>query len=145
VEVMAERLFKHLEPMMERYVEARLTGLGKPESHEIALDVHRPVKMSKLRLGVVGLLPIQDQEVMKRFADYPFVDFTFYDKERGQKGFKAWSQNLDNIFILTAKVDHGYETQLENFTRVPGRGTTAMIRSIEVWLASSGRSVPVSR
>lgn len=145
VEVMAERLFARLEPMLERYVDARMKGVHPAEAHEIALDVHREVKVAKLRLGVVGLLPIQEQEVIKSFAQYPFVELNFYDKDRGQKGFKSWSANLDHVFLLTSKVEHGYEQHLERFTRVSGRGTTAMIRSIEVWLASSGRPVSVSR
>lgn len=140
VGAMAERLFSMLEPMLERYVEARVSGASKEESRIAAIDVHRPTKEPKLRIGVLGLIPIQEQEVIKKFGAYPFIELNFYDKERGQKGFKPWSQNLDMVFILTAKVHHGYESQLQRFTRVSGRGTTAMIRAIEIWLMVNHKS-----
>jgi len=144
VGLMADKLFKHLEPMMERYIEVRLNGHSKPDAVEAAQDVHRTVKQGKIRVGVVGLLGIQEQEVVKHFEFLPFVNFTFYDKDKGKRGYRDWGQNLDHIFLLSAKVDHGYETILDNFSRVQGRGTTAMIRTIEAWLANEGRGVKIT-
>lgn len=138
IDVIAERLFVRMQPMFESYLASRLGGEVPEDATETAVKVHE-AKPDKIRLGVVGLIPIQEQEVIKHFSNFTFVEFTFYDKDRGQKGFKSWAHNLDNVFILTAKVPHGYERLLpDNFSRVSGRGTTAMIRDIEIWLAAHG-------
>lgn len=135
IEVIAEKLFEHLKPMMESYIDARLAGTHEREATVIAKDVHKP-QAKKLRVGVVGLLPIQEQEVASRF---PFLDMTFYDKDKSMRGIKAWASNLDAVFGLVAKMSHNHGMEgWEHFHQVPGRGTSSVIHSIEIWLISNG-------
>jgi hypothetical protein len=136
IDVMAERLYQRLMPMFDEYLSHRLNGAPPTDALHAGIAVHKTEKVHKIKIGVVGLIPIQEQEVLKKFSEFPFLELHFFDKDRGTKGFRVWAHGLDTVFLLTSKINHGYESMLSHYTRVPGRGTSSMIRSIEVWLAS---------
>lgn len=133
IDSVAEGLFLSIQPMLEKYLESRLSGAAEGVAIKEAI---KPVLATPraLRIGIIGLLPIQYQEIIKGF---PNLDIEYAEGNARKKDVIPQMKNCDMIFGLIGKMNHGAEHWLprEKFTIVTG-GTTSMRRNIEMWLAT---------
>ena len=134
IDAITDRILESLIPSMESYIGARLGGSSPEEAEAVARE--RPSPQAKpLRVGVIGLIPIQANELKDTF---PFLEFVFDEGSGGGKQVKAKMGNCDAVFGLVHKSSHGPEKWFnrEIWHPVGGRGLTSVKRSIQVWLAA---------
>lgn len=144
VDHLAKEIFINLQPMLDSYIDARLNGQPRQQAQSEAVVAHHRHRLNrtprKLRVGVIGLIPIQQHELVKTF---PELDMIFV--EDGNKGseIKTKLHNCDAIFGLTAKMAHSGEgvirsmaTVCDKYHRVDGRGTSSVKRDIQLWVNS---------
>lgn len=134
----AAEVAKHLSPHLETYVAGVFLRIseGMPIQHAVEeAKLTKIPKVVKRRIGVVGLLPIQSNEIE---AKHPEIKFTFC--ETGPKGVRDAVANCEVVFCMTNKINHQTDhllmkTMGDKYRRVAG-GPSAVDRAITIWLAS---------
>lgn len=134
--MLAELLFEHLKPLLDGHLAHRSLN---SYSGEVVVSHHREsptARQHKVKVGVIGLLPIQTESLKTQF---PQLDFKFVEKGGNSDEVRGLT-NMDAIFGLTQKMNHNAEYVLkktpawDRYHRVAGKGTTAVKRSIISWL-----------
>lgn len=100
-------------------------------------------KVHRLKVGLVGLLPIQAESFKDQFRDIDFYQADGDDKKRKQ--IVAMMENKDLVLSLTSKMNHGLDDALrdafvkqdrkDSYKRCHG-GPTEMARALRMWLAT---------
>lgn len=128
--LLAAEVFDHLKPMLDVYIRQQVP----PRVQADAAVVHH--RDHKIKIGVIGLLPIQESELR---TEFPHVQFKFVDAGENSEAVRGLA-NSDAIFGLTQKMSHNAEYVLkklpvwERYHRVGGKGTTSMKRAIQGYL-----------
>lgn len=129
--LLAAEVFEHLKPMLDTYIRQQVPATRIPT--DAAVVHHRD---HKIKIGVIGLLPIQESELK---AEFPHIQFKFVEKGENSDGVRGLV-NSDAIFGLTQKMSHNAEYVLkrtsawEKYHRVGGKGTTSVKRAIQGFL-----------
>lgn len=132
--LLAKQLFDHLRPMIDDYVASAVFSTANRNKQVDAVQMTHRERRAKI--GVIGLLPIQ-QEAIK--ANFPLFDFEFVEKGSNSDDIRGKMANATAVFGLTQKMAHNAEYVLkkmpvwEHYHRVGGKGTSAVKRSIEIW------------
>lgn len=138
----AAELFVHLRPMMDAYIDARMRPNDSPRNVTIA--AHREaVRERKPKVGIIGMLPIQANDIQGR---YPQFDFVFVENASRSADIKGKMTHADVIFGMTGKMGHAGETTLKampeawaNYRRVSG-GPSAVRRSLDMWITERSQA-----
>jgi hypothetical protein len=136
-ELMAKEVFEHLKPMLDEYIQLAMGHTDKSPSDAV-VSHHRGTTPRKTKVGVIGMLPIQGNELEMQF---PQFEFKFVEDGKKTDEVKAIS-TCDAIFGMTQKMSHNAETVLkrtpgwERYHRVAGRGATSIKRAIQGWMTS---------
>lgn len=137
--LLVNRLFDRMKPMLTEMLTNKSAIEVPTCSSDAVTSRHRENRPKRLRAGVIGLLPIQAQEVI---GTYPDIEFVFIEDGGRTSDIKAKLRNVDVVFGLTSKMPHSAETTIKSmpiwdkYVRVPGKGTTSVKRSIELWINS---------
>lgn len=138
-EMLADQVFDYLKPMMDEYLN-RTLGANTNAPADAVVSHHKTAHqhVRKIRVGVIGLLPIQGNDLAEQF---PQFDFKFVEGGGNTEAVKG-IVNSDAIFGLTTKMDHRVENVLkktpgwEKYHRVAGRGPSSVKRAIQGWMAT---------
>lgn len=143
LEAAARQIFEYLKPMLDDYISSSLgvqRNIKVAPAPEAAVAGHHREKLPKrLRVGIIGLLPIQANDLIQTF---PNISFTILDDASRIKEIKSKMSNMDCIFGLTSKMSRNAEDMIKSmrmlskYRRADGRGTTGIKRSIQIWLDS---------
>jgi hypothetical protein len=133
-------MFEHLKPMIDGYIQQAVSNLIPSQVAVQSALAHKAATPKKLRVGVIGLLPIQAESVK---SEFPQFDFEFVENSSRSEEVRAKMANMDAVFGLTQKMSHAAENVLKKmpvwgqYRRVAGKGTSAMKHSIKSWLATT--------
>lgn len=131
---LAEQMFEYMKPMLDAYL-----GGKSPNAPADAVQAsHRVAETNrKIRVGVIGLLPIQTESLKTQF---PQFDMKFVE-DGGRSEEIRGLQNMDAIFGLTQKMSVHAEpilkrspTTWDKYRRVGGKGASAVKRAINLWM-----------
>jgi hypothetical protein len=136
-EMLADQVFDYLKPMMDEYLNRTLGASPKAPSDAV-VSHHKTAQphLRKIKVGVIGLLPIQGNDLQDQF---PQFDFKFIEGGANSEAVRG-IMNMDAIFGLTTKMDHKVENVLkktpgwEKYHRVAGRGPSSVKRAIQGWM-----------
>jgi hypothetical protein len=143
IKLMAEQLFAQLRPMLDQYMLDRQESALKATNDNGAVVSHHrklePVadRIRKPRVGIIGLIPSQQQEILK---SYPGLDLSFVEDGNRTHEIKGKLSNMEVVFGLVAKMPHAAESTLRsmsvwaNYQRISGKGRTSVIRALDHWL-----------
>lgn len=141
LDLFADQLFNRLRPLIDRYVEGRLLQteryIGDTNIQlEDMCRTNQEGRQTKLKIGVIGLLPIQAHDIEKQFPDF---NFAFVEDGNQTTKLKGKMAGTDVIFGLTTKMGHCPEEVLKSmnmwdkYKRVGGKGRSSVARSIQIW------------
>lgn len=138
IEQIADKVFGLLKPMLEGYLKTRING-GTLQEAEVAAKTmltKEVLKVRKFRIGILGLIPIQQQEIIKSF---PTVDFSFVESGNKNQEIRGKMHGQDLIIGVVGKLRHAAEDTLKSmnvyhlYQQVPG-ATSSVKRAINLWL-----------
>jgi hypothetical protein len=143
IKLFAEEFGKAFVPMIGKMLQDLLENAALHQQEPAAAEqqqaaVAKVIKaiVPKLpRIGVVGPLPIQQQELKDEFKN---VDFVFADSN--QAGLKETLQNCDRVIGMVGKISHSTDGAVSkalgnNYSRVNG-GVTSIKNQIKAWMAT---------
>lgn len=136
--LLAELMFEHLRPMIDNYLSGQSGNqpVDAVVTHHRTSTHHTQTATRKVKVGVIGLLPIQEESLK---AQFPQLDFKFVESGQNSEQVRGL-MNSDAIFGLTQKMAHNAEYVLRKspawtkYRRVGGKGTTAVKRAISMWM-----------
>lgn len=145
-ELLAERLFVHLRPMIDNYLQEQVRVISAQsdtwsalKTKAEALNIPKKDRVAereyRMKVGIIGLLPIQANSLA---ADFPNMDFTFTKGDNSNE-VREKMANMDAVFGLTAKMGHNVEQVLKKmpvwgqYRRVGGKGTSAVKNAVRIW------------
>lgn len=138
-EMLAKEVFEHLKPMLDDYIQLAMGHPDKSPSDAVVSHHRGPASTPrKTKVGVIGMLPIQGNELESAF---PQFEFKFVENGKHSDEVKAVS-NCDAIFGMTQKMSHNAEAVLkrtpgwDRYHRVAGRGATSVKRAIQGWMTA---------
>lgn len=138
-QLLAKQMFDHLQPMIDGYIRQAVSNMIPAQA---AAPAHKAAAAPrKIKVGVMGLLPIQAESVK---AEFPEFQFEFVENTSRSEEVRGKMSHVDVVFGLTSKMSHNAENVLKKmpiwgqYRRVGGKGgTTAMKNAIKAWMANN--------
>jgi DNA-binding transcriptional MerR regulator len=141
IDLLAGELLAQLGPRIEALIASALAVPQSPQHGSGALTLvpatpYTPPKPRKKIIGVIGPLPVQEQELIKSFPQFEIIAMTCDNINAGVSAMRSAAR----VIGMTSFMNHSSDGVLaktfkDKYVRVTG-GVTAIKRQIEVWIAS---------